>query len=217
MIGAFHPEPGRILTEIRDAAVEYVKHGWPIQPGTYQVDGSRYWHGRNHAEGLEPITQSWSGAGIADTDVAQEVWTHRPYSILMACGQVVDAIEVPAALGVRLTHSLRTVDCLPPTVVSPFGTWLLLTSPGVPLHLELGRYPGIDLRRAGTWIALPPTTHGYRPYRWRIHPRAVGWSMPSARGVQQIVVEAATPIYRSTPSAGAPDLTGLSSGGDGVL
>lgn len=39
MIDAFQPEPG--WSEFREAAVEYVEHGWPVQPGTYQIDGSR--------------------------------------------------------------------------------------------------------------------------------------------------------------------------------
>jgi hypothetical protein len=214
VIGSFHPEPGRILTEIRDAAVDYVEHGWPVQPGTYQVHGSRHWHGSTHAEDLEPVTQPWTGAGIADAEVARDEWTRRPYSILMACGAVVDALEIPAALGAQLAQPLRAADCLPPTVVSPFGTWLLLTSPGAPLPLELAQHPGIGIRRRGTWIALPPTTHGHWPYRWRMHPRAVGWSLPSARGVQQVLVEAVSPAYRCSPNAGTQDLPRLPSGKD---
>jgi hypothetical protein len=204
VIGAPHPEPGRILAEIRDAAVDYVEHGWSVQPGTYQVHGSRYWHGSARAEGLEPIAEPWSGAGIADAEVAGEVWTRRPYSILMACGVVVDALEIPAALGARLAQPLRAADCLPPTIVSPFGTWLLLTSPGQPVRLELAQQPGIGVRRTGSWIALPPTAHGYLPYRWRTHPRALGWSVPSSLAVQHVLAEAVTPGYRRSPNAGAP-------------
>ncbi|WP_020663613.1 bifunctional DNA primase/polymerase [Amycolatopsis benzoatilytica] len=215
MIGRFHPEPGRLLGEIRDAAMDYVEHGWHIQPGTYQVHGSRHWHGHPHADGLEPIAHPWSDAGIADTDLACEVWTRRPYAILLACGPVVDALEIPAALGAGLTQPLRAADCLPPTVVTPFGTWLLLTSPGEPIRLDLAQQPGIGVRRRGTWIALPPTTHGHLPYRWRMHPRAVGWSVPSARAVQHVLAEAVTPAYRRSPHAGAAGLARLPFGQDG--
>lgn len=211
MTDTFHPEPGGTLAELRDAATEYVEHGWPVQPGTYQVDGSRRWHGRIHADGLEPIEQPWTRAGITDVDVAKDMWTQHPYSILMACGQIADAIEIPATLGARITQPLRAAGCLPPAIASLFGTWLLLASPGEPVRLELAQHPGIGVLRAGTWIALPPTAHGHLSYRWRMHPRAVGWSVPSALAIQQVLVEAVAPAVRWPPNA---DTQGRPMGGD---
>jgi len=70
VIGSPHPEPGRILTEIRAAAIEYAEHGWPVQPGTYQVHGSRHWHGKPSSEGLEPVAEHWTRAGSAEPDQA---------------------------------------------------------------------------------------------------------------------------------------------------
>jgi hypothetical protein len=32
--------------------VEYVQHGWLIQPGTYQIHGSHRWHGKSNAQGM---------------------------------------------------------------------------------------------------------------------------------------------------------------------
>jgi hypothetical protein len=112
------------------------------------------------------------------------MWMRHPYAILMACGHIADAIEIPATLGARLTRPLRIAGCLPPTIASPFGTWLLLVSPGEPMRLKLTQNPRIGLRRTGAWIALPPTAHGHLSYRWHMHPRALSWSVPSALAVQ---------------------------------
>ncbi|MGH3492524.1 MAG: bifunctional DNA primase/polymerase [Sciscionella sp.] len=201
-----HPEPGRILTDIRDAAVHYVEQGWSVQPGTYQVDGSPCWHGSADAVGLQPIAPAWSAAGITDAAHAREVWTRRPYSILMACGPVVDALQVPAALGALVIHDLRAARCLPPIIAGPFDTWLLLIAPGEPMLLELVLQRGIRVHGRGQWIVLPSTAFGRRPYRWRMHPRAVNWSVPPARAVQRIVLDVVAPEFRRRRRADAQRL-----------
>lgn len=192
MIGSPHPEPGRVLTEIRDAAVEYVEHGWPIQPGTYWGDGSRRWHGKPHAKGLEPLAEQWTLAGIANPAHALNLWTHRPYSPVMACGVVADAIEIPSVRGAGVVQALRAAGCLPPTIVTPFGTWVLLVRPGEPSRPELALQLGVGFRRAGTWIALPPAAHATRCYRWHTHPRTLDWTVPGARRVQEVLIEHAS-------------------------
>lgn len=191
MISALHPDPAGILTEVRDAAITYVERGWPIQPGTYQVHGSPYWHGKASTTGLEPIAEPWTDAGITDTTDALTLWTSRPYSIVMACGWIADAIEIPAEIALHITQPLRERGCLPPTVVTPFATWFLLVKPGTPLAPELARHPTIRVFGAGTWIPLPPTSHGTWCYRWRSKPSTPAGSLPSGGRVQQAVLDAA--------------------------
>lgn len=192
MIGLCHPEPGRILTEIRDAALDYVGHGWAVQPGTYQVAGSSTWHGARGATTLEPIADNWWSAGITDVGFALEAWTRRPYSILMACGVAFDAIEVPVVWGRQLTGPLRAADCLPPTIVSPFGTQILLVAPG---EISLSAVAPADtvVHGADSWIVLPSTADAYLGHRWRLHPRAVGWQVPEAHRVQRVIADCVTP------------------------
>lgn len=184
--------PWQILTDIRTAAVEYATHGWPIQPGTYQLTGSPRWHGRPGVIGMVPVHDDWPIADRVDPDLALNLWTIRPYSILIACGTAFDAVEVPAAFGPNLTELLREGDCLPPMITTPSDTWILLTSTVDPLAVCTDF--GILTHSTGSLIALPSAPDAHLGHRWRIHPRSVGWAIPHSSQVLQAIDKATTQI-----------------------
>lgn len=186
-----HPIPGLQWTEIRTAAVEFAAHGWPVLAGTYQLTEHSRWLGRAQAGGLEPVADGWTTAATTDPGVALEEWTRRPYSVLLACGNKVDALEVPATHGERCIEELRASGELGPIAVTPFGTWLLFVGSGEPLHPTLAVRPHTQLHSSGQWVALPPTTQGQLPYRWRMSPTAVSWSVPDCLSVQATILSMA--------------------------
>jgi hypothetical protein len=164
--------PGLAWTEIRAAAVDLARHGWPVLPGTYQLAAHTAWLGKPAAAGVEPIAPLWQLATTTDPDEALEWWTRRPYSVLLACGAKVSAVEVSALHGQRALdqHSLLERG---PIAATPFGSWLFFVrSDDEQLRPELGG----AAHGNGAWLPLPPTTREGQPYRWKVpaaaHPSA---------------------------------------------
>jgi hypothetical protein len=111
--------------------------------------------------------------------------------VLLACGNKVDALEVPATDGERCIDELRASGNLGPIAVTPFGTWLLFVGSGEPLHPTLAVHPHTQLHSGRQWVPLPPTTQGQVPYRWRMSPTAVSWSVPDCLSVQATILRMA--------------------------
>lgn len=186
-VRVLHPIPGLAWTETREAAVEFAKHGWPVLPGTYQLAKHAGWLGKRDAVGLEPVAGFWQLSAIADPTIAVEVWTQRPYSVLLACGSAVDVLEVPTAHGESAQSALEALGCLGPIAVTPFGTWLLLVRCGGDLKTELA--DRMRLHGPGCWVPLPPTSRSGVPYRWRVTPAMTGWALPDLAAVQGALID----------------------------
>lgn len=183
-----HPFPGLAWTEIREAAVECARHGWPVLAGTYQLAEHAGWLGKREAAGLEPVADFWQLASTTDPAVAMERWTQRPYSVLLACGNIVDALEVPAAHGEHAHQALAERGQLGPIAVTPFGTWLLFVRCGGELKPDLAERT--RLHGPGCWVPLPPTTRAAVSYRWRVAPAESGWTLPDPAIVQRVMIGA---------------------------
>lgn len=169
MIRAPHPMPGQWLTEVRDAAVSYVRHGWPVRPAR-----------------LTSIAVSgFCDDAITDAEEALETWTRAPYPILLACGSFVEAIEVPDLVSRNAIHALRIAGLLGPIIAAPFGTDYLLASAGQRRSdLEDGDLVGRQLAPRER-LVLPPTAVDAPLHRWRISPTAVGWKLPNLFALQR--------------------------------
>lgn len=177
MTRAPHPMPGQWLTEVRDAAVSYVCHGWPVRPAP-----------------LTPTAFSgFCDDEITDAEGALEVWTRAPYPILLACGSFVEAIEVPGLVSRNAIHSLRIAGLLGPIIAAPFGIDYLLASAGQ-------RQPDLEDRdlagrqpAPGELLVLPPTAVDSPLHRWRISPTAVGWKLPNLFALQRELARSSLP------------------------
>lgn len=180
--------PGLAWTEIRAAAIEFASHGWPILPGTYEVGEHGSWLGKPRAVGLEPVADLWQLATTTSPETALDWWTRRPYSVLLACGAGVDAVEVPAAHGRRALMQVSQPD-RGPVAATPFGSWLFFVrSDGDPLHVELAANARAKLHSRGAWLPLPPTGREGVAYRWKVSPAAVGWVLPASTDVQRVLI-----------------------------
>lgn len=147
-----HPMPGLRWTEFRDAATDYASHGWPVLPGTYQLDGHTEWYGKHGAMGLEPAADMWAMTATADAAVALEWWTRRPYSVLLACGAAVDALEIDADHGRRSRAPLAERGHLGPIIATPFGRWLLLVRSDGEVSEELATAVRLHTRGVSLWF-----------------------------------------------------------------
>lgn len=177
MTRAPHPMPGLWLTEVREAAVSYVRHGWPVRPA--------------------PLTSTavsgFCDDQITDAEEALEVWTRAPYPILLPCGSFVEAIEVPGLVSRNAIHSLRIAGLLGPIIAAPYGTDYLLASAGQRRSdLDDSDLVGRQLT-LGERLVLPPTAIDAPLHRWRISPTAVDWKLPNLFALQRELARSSLP------------------------
>jgi hypothetical protein len=187
--------PGLAVAETRLAAVEFASHGWPIQPGTFQVEASTAWWGKSSACGLEPLSDNGMCGCVQDRDRALDIWQRVPYSILLACGRDIDAVVVGAQHGRRALESLRSSGAMGPVVRTPYGRWAFLVRTHRWRLAELVDSEHVRLLGQGSWVALPPSCHGPSQYRWCVSPATSRWLLPESALVQ--VALAATALRPS--------------------
>lgn len=173
------------------AATEFVRRGWTVQPGTFWAGNPRAWRGKREVRRLQPLADDWQNARVSEPETALGIWTRAPYSILLACGEVLDGVEVSALHGQRARLELNESGALGPIVDTPFGTWLFLVRSGHALRPELAANCGVHLFSTGSWLALPPTIQAGVPYRWSVPPAAAGWRIPDSREIQEVLVRTA--------------------------
>ncbi|WP_436499470.1 bifunctional DNA primase/polymerase [Actinokineospora sp. HUAS TT18] len=175
-----HPMPGLLWSEVREAALDCVRHGWPVLPGTYQLDDSGRWWGRRDAAGLLPAFPDWRDSVITDVERTDEIWSRRPYSLLLACGSGLDAVEVSREMSRGVAQRLDAAGIAGPRVLTPsFTTFVLVRS--------IERTAADECGQPTSWIPLPPSTNGHRPYRWASSPESVDWHVPHMTTVTNIL------------------------------
>src|SRR4051794_29219652 len=93
---------------LRRAALRYAAHGWPVTPGAW-LSGHRFACGRPGCPIMtcHPALESWEDSASTDPGRVAEWWRRRPHSVLLATGWKFDALEVPAALGLRVLGAAR--------------------------------------------------------------------------------------------------------------
>jgi hypothetical protein len=181
---------GAFRIELRAEAVGLAWRGWPVLPGTYPAGAQ--WAGRSGVEdqGPVPVHRDWQERLGTKPDQVASWWTGRSYSLLVATGRVLDAIEVGPELGRRAATALRTAGIPVPIAATPAGKWLFFTRSGATLRSELAEQPGIKHHAEGSWIPLPPTPFQHGVVHWRVKPEVCGWELPAASIVQDAIAEA---------------------------
>ena len=186
---------GAFRIELRAEAMGLAWRGWPVLPGTYPT-GSQ-WAGREGVEetGPVPVHRDWVDRVGTKPEQVAAWWTGRRYSLLVATGYVVDAIEVDAELGRRVASVLRTTGVPVPIAATPAGKWMFLVNSGQELSAELAGRGDVVLHGLNSWIPLPPTPFQHGVVHWRVKPDVCGWSLPDSKVVQEALVEATRPDH----------------------
>jgi hypothetical protein len=185
---------------LRRAALRYAAHGWPVTPGAC-LTGHRFAcdHPGCPIMGCHPATPSWEDDAGADPARVAHWWRHRPYAVLLATGWKFDALEVPAALGIRVLGATRLhagvlgherPDVRGPVAVTPAGRWMFLVRPGAALCSELDSRPDVVRHSRGSWIPAAPSRTPDGPVRWAVAPDQVHWRLPDPVAVQAMLVDA---------------------------
>ncbi|OQO92860.1 DNA primase [Saccharomonospora piscinae] len=202
--------------ELRAGAIGLAWRGWPVIPGTYPDSETSAAAG---APG-EPPNGPWVKPAPAHGDWQRRLgahpqqvaawWTGRPYSLLVATGVTVDAVEVDDHVGRRAAVLLRATGQPAPIVAMPNGRWLFLTGVADRLPTALAETEGIEWHGEGSWIPLPPTPFQHGVVHWRVKPDVWGWRLPRAEVVHDVLVRACG----SSPTApvGADTHPALSAG-----
>ncbi len=192
--------PGLAWTQIRTTAVELTRHDWPVLPGTYQLAVHGAWLGKSSSVGLEPAANLWPLGTTTDPEVAMDWWTRRPYSLLLACGTRVNAVEVPAEHGQRALVRFQRAE-RGPVAATPFSSLLFFVRrDDEPLWQDLAAHAHAQVHASGAWLPLPPTTREGVPYHWLVAPSSVGWTLPASADVQRALTEAlGSPVGNAAP------------------
>ena len=175
--------------ELRASATDLADHGWPVLPGSYW-QGDR-WVGAQGvpADELGPIETNGLGVATQDFGLVDVWWSDRPYSVLIATGSVVDAIEVSALVGRRVCTLLRENDLVVPVAATPTGRWWFAVRAGEALRPELASRPDVVLHSRGSWVAAPPSAGPQGVVHWRVPPSACDWELPSPCGLQVALLD----------------------------
>ncbi|MTD59646.1 bifunctional DNA primase/polymerase [Amycolatopsis pithecellobii] len=176
--GSFH-------IELRAEAIGLACHGWPVLPGTSPAaeSGDQAW------SWPVPVRHDWADQLGAHPDEVAGWWS-KPYSLLVATGKVVDAVEVDVELGQRAARLLRATGHPAPIVATPDGRWLFLTTVADTLPEPLAGSDKIRWHGAGSWVPLPPTTFQHGVVHWRVRPDVWGWRLPEADAVHTVLIRA---------------------------
>jgi hypothetical protein len=173
--------------ELRVQAIGFAARGWPVVPGTYPKQSRWVGHSGADVNGPVPIRsdwQDWKDPMSAHPDEVASWWSGQPYSLLVATGPAVEALEVDVDLGRRAASALRTLGCPVPIVATPDGRWYFLTAGEQRLCPELADAAEVRLHTTGSWVPMPPTTYPQGLVHWRVKPEVCGWRLPSPGLVQ---------------------------------
>jgi hypothetical protein len=170
--------------ELRVHAIGFASRGWPVVPGTYPVGPHWAGHKGHEQAGPVPVHDDWQDRPGVHADEVASWWSTAPYSLLVATGSAVEAIEVPATMGHHAASVLRTVGVPVPIVATPDRRWYFLTSSGHRPYPELADDPDVTFHGTGSWVPMPPTTFQHGLAHWRVKPEVCGWRLPSPELVQ---------------------------------
>jgi hypothetical protein len=183
--GAFH-------VELRAEAASLASRGWPVLAGTHPEAVSN----RSTANGQvvpwqEPVPAQDNWLELVERNALEPVSAWRPpYSLLVATGIALDAVEVSGDLGRKVARLLRALGEPAPIIAMPNDRWLFLTDVADFVPAELSADSSIVWHAAGSWIPVPPTPFRSGVVHWRVKPEVCGWQLPKASALQEILIHA---------------------------
>ena len=181
--------------ELRAEAINFAEHGWPVVPGSYPRGD--HWVGAPYgqragtgAHGFVPVHRNWRHLAGCGLQHVAALWSGQPFSVLLATGMGIDALEVSAAVGRAGAIGLRVMDIPAPIAATPAGRWLFPVLGGGRLSSKLAEHPDVMLHAHGGWIPLPPSLCLSGVVHWRVKPATWGWELPKLADVGDAVLAA---------------------------
>jgi hypothetical protein len=176
--------------ETRAQAISFAWRRWPVLPGTYPAGA--HWAGREGMQdnGPVPVHKDWQERIGTPPEQVASWWTGRPYSLLLATGVTLDAIEVGSGLGTGAARVLRSIGLPVPIIGTPEGRWLFLTQTDPRVAESLAGHADIVVHGKESWIPMPPTQFQHGVVHWRVRPEVCGWQIPEAQVVRDALLDA---------------------------
>lgn len=174
--------------ELRVQAIGFASRGWPVLTGTFPVEDGWSDGEQSDVDGPAPIRQDVRESLNTAPEQVASWWSAHPYSLLLATGTAVEALEVSANTGHRAATALRATGTPVPIVSTPHGRWYFLTAPGRRLHPDLAASGLIREHGEGSWVPMPPTIFQHGVVHWRVKPEICGWQLPDSRLVQDALL-----------------------------
>jgi len=176
--------------ELRAQAIGLAWRRWPVLPGTYPAGA--HWAGRDGMQdsGPAPVHKDWQERIGTQPEQVASWWAGRPYSLLLATGDNLDAIEVGSALGTGAARVLRTLGMPVPIIATPTGRWIFLTKSGHRVADALAGHGDVVVHGKDSWVPLPPTQFQHGVVHWRVRPEVCSWQIPEAHVVQDALLDA---------------------------
>lgn len=175
--------------ELRVQAIELASRGWSVLPGTYPAGyeaGVPVWSGSEAARPSGsthpvPVHADWRERLGADVRQVANWWSEEPYSLLVATGEQVEALETGPELGRRAARALRSLGVPVPIVATPDARWYFLAAGGSATAAcpELVAAGAVRRHSTGSWLPVPPSTFHHGVVHWRVKPEVCGWRLPS--------------------------------------
>ncbi|MCA1836358.1 MAG: bifunctional DNA primase/polymerase [Actinobacteria bacterium] len=176
--------------ELRAQAIGLAWRRWPVLPGTYPAGAQ--WAGRDGMQdnGPVPVHKDWQERIGTQPEQVASWWAGRPYSLLLATGVTLDAIEVGSGLGTGAARVLRSIGMPVPIIGTPTGRWLFLTKSSPQLADGLAGHGDVVVHGKDSWVPMPPTQFQHGVVHWRVRPEVCGWEIPDAHVVQDALLDA---------------------------
>jgi hypothetical protein len=176
--------------ELRAQAIGLAWRRWPVLPGTYPA--GEHWAGRDGMQdnGPVPVHKDWQERIGTQPEQVASWWAGRPYSLLLATGVTLDAIEVGSGLGTGAARVLRSIGMPVPIIGTPTGRWLFLTKSNPHVAEELAGHSDVVVHGKGSWVPMPPSQFQHGVVHWRVRPEVCGWEIPDAHVVQDALLDA---------------------------
>ncbi|MCA1565861.1 MAG: DNA primase [Acidobacteria bacterium] len=189
-------------TELRAEAIGFACHGWPVVPGTYPSGAN--WVGRDTdrpqvgLRGPVPVHPDFAEKAGQGPDAVARLWAGHPFSVLLATGLGVDALELPTDIGRGTAIGLRVAGLPVPIAATPAGRWIFPVLGGGRLHRDLAEHPDVVLHTRDSWVPLPPSPCLPGMVHWRVKPGVCGWNLPRLPDVTESVLAATAGSARLT-------------------
>lgn len=179
---------GRYRRSLTSTARRLVAAEWPVVPGAwwspidgrYRCDLSNCMTTTIHPapigchEGAlcAPGWTDLARYAVTTVNQATQRWAHRPYTVLLVTGVVVDVIDAPPHIADALLHHLHlTGRSVVAARVADRVLLLLATGPSIePERAANWSRAGVLFHQRGSWIVLPPSVINGVRTRWLRHP-----------------------------------------------
>jgi hypothetical protein len=146
----------RQAKRLRERAIQYAEHGWPVAPLVVPVDSAD-----------APRRVGDPAYGRADVEA---IWAGRNWGIAL-CAEHFEVMELPPEYGALLNQQLRTT-C--PTAMAPVHRrWWFFLERGSVTPTQVEAVGGVLHRE---WVPAPGTRQeSTGRIRWLVHPMLTHW------------------------------------------